>query len=80
MLLKQRIRDKYYTLTDVYIVVDGLKLMLEQSGDMAIQDMFYNGCTHDRYAGNTFVFAPNQFVINCVINAHGNMHDSYITE
>lgn len=79
-IFKQRIRDKYSTLTDVYAVADGLKLMLEQSGDTVIQEMFYNGWTHDHYVGNVFVFAPNGCVINCVINAPGNMHDSCIAD
>lgn len=79
-LFKGKIREKYSMLDDVYAVADGLKLQLEQSGDTVIQEMFYNGWTHDHYVGNVFVFGPNGMVIACVINAPGNMHDSCIAE
>lgn len=71
---------KYSTLGDVYAVADGLKLYLEQSGDCVIQNMFYNGWTHDHYVGNVFVFAPNGCIIACATNAPGAMHDSTIAE
>lgn len=78
--LKGSIAAKYSMLHDVYCVADGLKLYLEQAGDDVIQNMFYNGWTHDHYVRNVFVFAPNGVVICCSINAPGSMHDSVIAE
>ena len=56
--LKPSIASKYSLLSDVYAFSDGIKLDLHQSGDSAIEGMFYNGWTHDYYVGNVFVFAP----------------------
>ena len=53
-------------LKDVYCVADGLKLYLEQSGSYIVQNMFYNGWTHDHYVSNVFVFAPSGVVIACL--------------
>lgn len=39
-------------LRSVSAVVDGLKLLMEQIGDSVIQEMFYNGWSHDLYVSN----------------------------
>lgn len=74
------IAAKYPLLADVYAVADGLKLHLEQSGDCVIQNMFYNGWTHDHYVGNIFIFSPAGLIISYAINAPGSMHDSQICD
>lgn len=74
------INEKYSLLQDVYCVADGLKLRLEQTNDCVIQNMFYNGWTHDHYVGNVFVFAPSGAIIACAYNAPGSFHDSAIAE
>ena len=60
----------------VFFAVDSLELMLEQSGDCVIQERFYNGWTHNNYASNVFIFAPNGTILDMVINGPGSMHDS----
>lgn len=77
---KTAFAQKYSMLQDVYAVVDCLKLYLQQNGDAIIQNMFYNGWTHDHYVGNLFVFAPSGIVIACAYNAPGSMHDSTIAD
>ena len=67
-------------LDDVWAVADGLKIYLEQAGDIVIQNMFYNGWTHDHYVGNVLVFAPNETICAAAINAPGAMHDSQIAD
>ncbi len=67
-------------LTDVFAVANGLKLLLEQCGNTVIQNMLYNGWTHDHYVGNVFVFGPNGVIIACALNATGAMHESSIAE
>lgn len=69
------VNRKYSMLRSVYAVVDGLKLLLEKSGDSVIQELFYNGCFHDHYVSNVFVFASSGIVVACVINAPRAMHD-----
>ena len=77
---QEAVYAKYTLLGSVYAVADGLRLYLEQAGDAVIQNMFYNGWTHDHYVSNVFVFSPNGVVIACAINAPGAMHDSQIAE
>lgn len=64
----------------MYAVYDGLKLYLEQSGDKLIQNIFYYWFTHDHYVGNVFVFAPNNKIVACAINAPGSMNESMIAK
>jgi hypothetical protein len=52
------------------------KLRIQAAGDGRIQEMFYNGWTHDHYVTNLFVFAPDGTIIAAVLNAPGSMHDS----
>ncbi|KAE8953055.1 hypothetical protein PR003_g35126 [Phytophthora rubi] len=47
--LQDSISSKYPLLGSVYAVMDGLKLRLQASGLSEIQNMFYNGWTHDHY-------------------------------
>jgi hypothetical protein len=56
--------------------VDGLKLRLQKSGDHKIQNIFFNGWTHDHYVSNLFLFSPDGKIRACYINAPGTMHDS----
>lgn len=77
---KNAFESMYHTLEDVYAVADGLEIYLEQSGDCVIQNMFYNGWTHDHYVGNVLVFSTSGVIIDCAFNAPWAMHDSKITE
>lgn len=67
-------------LKHIYAASDSLNLQLEQNSDGFVQKVFYNVRTHDQYAGNVFVFAPNGFIIACAVNAPQHMHDSCIAE
>jgi hypothetical protein len=55
---------------------NGLKLGLEQSGDDATQNIFFNGWTHDHYVSNLFLFLPDGKIRACYIDAPGTFHDS----
>lgn len=70
--------EKYPLLQVVYAVADGLKLYLQQSGDIIIQNKFYNEWTHDHYVSNVIVLAPSGLVIACTLNPPSSMHDSQI--
>lgn len=72
-------KDNYPLLADNYAVPDGLKLYLEQAGDI-IQNMFQNRWTHDHYVENVFVFSPNGVIIGFTTNGSGAMHDSKICD
>lgn len=66
----------YTMLHNVYCVVEGLQLHLEQPGEMFIQNTFFNGWTHNHYFSNFLVFNRNGVVILGAINAPGAMNDS----
>jgi hypothetical protein len=70
------IASKYPALTNCWGAMDGLKLRLERAGDQRIQNMFYNGWTHDHYVSNLFLFSPDGKIWACYINAPGTFHDS----
>lgn len=74
------INDEYPLSTDVYAVANRLNIYLGQAGDLIIQDMFYNGCTHDHYVVNVFVSSPNGVIIGCTTNTTGAMHCSQICD
>ena len=64
-LWKEAIAATYLDIDDVYLVVDGLKLLLQQPGDDWVQNYFYNGWTNNHYVGNLFpldLMAPNLHV------------------
>jgi hypothetical protein len=77
---KNAINARHSLLKDIWAVADGLKLKLQQSRDVVIQNMFYNGWTHDHYVSNVFVFTPDGTIAACTINAPGSMHDSVVAE
>ena len=79
-ILQSAIQTKYKNLKNVYAMADGLKLYLEQSSDCTIQNMFYNGWTHDHYVSNVFVFSPAGVIISFSLNAPGATHDSSIAD
>lgn len=74
------VAEKYSLLPGVYAMADGLKLTLKQSGDIVIQNRFYNGWTHDHYISSVFCFSACGLIICCVLNAPGCVHDSLIAE
>jgi hypothetical protein len=61
--------------------MDGLnKLHLQQSGNTAIQERFYNGWTHDRYVTSVSCFCPDRTIPIAFFNVPGSVHDSQIAE
>eukprot|EP00957_Ditylum_brightwellii_P148726 11323197-Ditylum_brightwellii.AAC.1 len=56
--------------------MDGLKLYLQEVGNVEIQEWFYNGWKHDHYVSNVFAFTPNGMFLFMVINLPGDTHDS----
>lgn len=48
---------KHPSLENVYDTADGLKLYLERSGDLIIQNMFYDGWKSDCFISNVLFFS-----------------------
>ena len=74
------IAARHPSLEGVWCTMDGIKLYLEQSGDSTIQNMFYNGWTHDHYVSAVFVFCPDGTIPIATYNVPGCFHDSTIAE
>ena len=60
--------------------MDGLKLMLEQSGDALIQEQFYNGWTHDLYVTSVMCFCLDGTIPIVFCNIPGAVHDSQVAD
>ena len=75
---KDSVKAKYELLDNVWCCMDGLKLKLEQAGDNTIQNMFYNGWTHDHYVTGVYVFCPDGTIPIATYNVPGSFHDSKI--
>ena len=74
--LKGIVKQHHTSLTDVFCVMDGLKLTFEQCHELEEQGMYYNGWTHGHYITNLLVFAVDGRIIKCVLNVPGSIHDS----
>lgn len=77
---KAAIGRNFPSLEGVWCVMDGLKLYLEQAGDCIMQNMFYNGWTHDHYVSAVLVFTPDGTIPIAVYNVPGDFHDSTIAD
>ena len=75
---KQMVQSRHQFLPNVWCTMDGLKLLLEQTGDSIIQERYYNGWTHDHYVSSVLCFCPDGTIPICYINIPGCVHDSQI--
>jgi hypothetical protein len=74
----EAINMKYPALPNCWGAMDGLKVRLEKAGNSQIQNIFFNGWTHDHYISILFLFSPDGKIRACYMNAPGTMHDSTI--
>ena len=70
------IANKYPARTNVALVGDGLKILLQNSGDEQTQEAFFNGWKSGHYITNIVVFAPDGTIVMSILNCPGSMHDS----
>jgi hypothetical protein len=60
--------------------MDGLKLMLEQSGSTLIQEQFYNGWVHDHFVTSVMSFCLDGTIPIVFCNIPGAVHDSQVAD
>jgi hypothetical protein len=60
--------------------MDGLKLMLEQSGNALIQEQFYNGWMHNHYVMSLICFCLDGTIPIIFCNIPGTVHDSQVAD
>jgi hypothetical protein len=77
---QEMVRNCHKYLWDVWCNMDGLKLMLEQSGDGLMQEQYYNGWTHDHYVTSVLCFCPDGTIPIAFINIPGAVHDSQVAD
>jgi hypothetical protein len=58
--------------------MDGLKLMLEQTGNALIQWQLYNGWRHDHYVTSVLCFFPDGTIQIVFCNIPSAVHDSQV--
>ena len=81
-IYKDLIQERHPHLKDsgIAFAADGLKLYLQQTGCVIIQERYYNGWKKDHYVSNMLVFAPDGTIPIMAIDAPGNMHDSKVAD
>jgi len=75
---KDAVAHRHPNLEGVWCTMDGLKLLIECSGNSVVQNRYYNGWTCDQYIGAVFVFCPDGTIPICCYNVPGCVHDSNI--
>lgn len=76
----QPIALRHALLTNVYETIAGLKLHLEQSGDVVVENMFHYGWNYGHYVTIVLAFAPNGGIFACAIKASFTMQKSTNSE
>ena len=77
---KMAIENKHPNLKDVWATMDDLKVEVERSPEMLIQNCFYNGWTHGHYVSNVLCFCPDGTIPIACVNVPGTVHDSMVAE
>jgi len=72
------IRLNYPALDGAWCVMDGLKLLVQSSGDDTEQNAYYNGWLHDHFVSCVYVFAPSGHIVAQSLNNPGSWHDSLV--
>ncbi len=67
-------------LNNCWATMDGLKLYLQASRNVEIQERFYNGWTHDHYVTSVFRFCPDGTIPITYFNVPECVHDSQVVE
>lgn len=78
------ITDKYPELEElgetVWAAMDGLKTLIQSSGDDLTQNKFHNGWKNAHYVNSLFLFSADGKVRAVVFNVPGVVHDSTMAE
>ncbi len=79
-LFKEAFAARHPLLTDCWVTMDGLKLFLQQLGNVIIQECYYNGWMHDHYVMSVFCFCPDGTILIAFFIVPGLVHDSQVVE
>jgi hypothetical protein len=72
--------ERHPLLIDCWARMDGLKLHLQASGNLDIQERYYNWWTHNHYVNSVFCFYPDGTIPIAFFNVPGSVHDSQVAE
>jgi hypothetical protein len=77
---KEAFAAQHPLLTDCWVIMDGLKFFLQQSGNAIIQERYYNGWMHNHYVTSVFSFCPDGTIPIAFFIIRGSVHDSQVAE
>jgi hypothetical protein len=77
---KEMVHHRHPFLLDIWCTMDGLKLMLKQSGNGLIQEQFYNGWMHDHYVVSVMCFCLYGTIPIVFCNIPGAVYDSQVAD
>jgi hypothetical protein len=70
------VESRFPTLTDVWFVLDGLRIILQEPVIGEIQSKYFSGHKKNHNVNNIFTFCPGGYIIACALNIPGCVHDS----
>ena len=70
-----QVAEWHPALADVWCSMDGIKLMIQSSGDDQEQIWYYNGWTCNNCVNAVLVFCPNETLLICCYNVSGTVYD-----
>jgi hypothetical protein len=77
---REMVHHRHPFLLDNWCTMNGLTLMLEQSGNILIQEQFYNGLMHDHYVTSVMCFCLDGTIPIVFCNIPGTAHDSHVAD
>ena len=77
---KDTIGSRYQHVPDIWAAMDGLKLLLQETGEDGKQKKCYNGWTHGHYINSVFVFSTDGKIRMILLNTSGTFHDSTMAD
>ncbi len=75
---KEAFAARHPLLTNCWVTMDGFKLFLQQSGNLIIQECYYNSWTHNHYVTFVFCFCPDRTIPIAFFNVPGSVHDTQV--
>lgn len=76
--LAQNIAARHSMLQKAFGFVDGLNLPVETSGNVDMENAYYNGWTSGHYVSNVLAFGSDGTILFAAVNAPGSWHDAAV--
>ena len=74
------VHRRHPLLENVWCIMDGVKLYLQEAGSSTVENAYYNGWKCDHYVSAVIVFCPDGTIPIVCYNVPGSVHDSKIAK